>query len=88
MNIKEFIIKYNKNNKDLSVSIKEYYDIDTKSWNKWSEEWDKLHSFKVIFIKAIVSTVRRRIRLGALRNGKKGGKRGKICDKTRKKLKR
>ena len=83
-----FIIKYNKNNTDLSVSIKEYYDIDTKSWNKWSEEWDKLHSFKVIFIKAIVSTVRRRIRLGALRNGKKGGKRGKSYDKTRKKLTR
>lgn len=82
-----FIIKYKKN-EDLSVSIKEYYDIDTKSWKAWSAEWDKLHSFKVIFIKAIVSTVRRRVRLGALRRGgKRSGRRDIICGKTRKKLK-
>jgi hypothetical protein len=93
-----FIMKYNKNNKsnkDLSVYIKEYYDIDTKSWRGWSAEWDTLHSFKVIFIKGIVSTVRRRVRLGALRRGgkqssnKQSDKRsGKPGGKTRKKLKR
>ncbi len=82
-----FIMKYESSGE--TVTIREYYDIDEKSWNKWSNEWDALHNFKVIFTKNSASTVRPRLRWGNMKRGvtRGGSKRDCKCDKTRKKLK-
>ena len=79
---KLFIIKYEADGEN--VITKQYYDIDENKWIAMSTEWLNNHIFKNILTKTSVTVIRPQMkRLISIR----GGKRGKICDKTRKKLK-